>query len=152
MSASSMKLVAQLNPSSGSFTRDAKGSTPGWVVSSGLSAVTLAYGKVWNGAHTVSAKSMTVWYRPDSSSTTGVRLWYPTASGSASVDMAKACDGYYSAKVPVTGSSMKLVAQLNPSSGSFTRDAKGSTPGWVVSSGSSAVTLAYGNVYNGAHT
>ncbi|MGO5288738.1 Ig-like domain-containing protein [Pseudoscardovia suis] len=98
------------------------------------------------------ARTMTVWYRPDSA-VSGVRMWYPTASGSAgSVDMAKAADGYYSAKVPVSASSMKLVAQLNPSSGSFTRDAKGSTPGWVVSSGSSAVTLAYGNVYNGAHT
>ncbi|MGO5288840.1 Ig-like domain-containing protein, partial [Pseudoscardovia suis] len=39
------------------------------------------------------AESMTVWYRPDSA-VSGVRMWYPTASGSAgSVDMAKAADG-----------------------------------------------------------
>ena len=96
------------------------------------------------------AKTMTVWYRPDSA-VSGVSMWYPTASGgAASVAMTKACDGYYSAQVPVTGSKMKLVAQLNPATG-FTHDRRGSSPGWVVSSGS-AVTLAYNTVYSGAHT
>ena len=152
---SKMKLVAQLNPATG-FTHDRRGSSPGWVVSSG-SAVTLAYNTVYSGAHTVSCgtdvpsvSTMTVWYRPDSA-VSGVSMWYPTASGgAASVAMTKACDGYYSAQVPVTGSKMKLVAQLNPATG-FTHDRRGSSPGWVVSSGS-AVTLAYNTVYSGAHT
>lgn len=69
--------------------------------------------------------SMRVWYRPDSSSTRGVRLWYRLASGSSSyVDMA---DGYYSASVPGGASgSVKLVAELNPGSGSSMQwDSKG---------------------------
>ena len=95
--------------------------------------------------------SMTVWYRPASSSTKAVRLWYSPASGSSAyVDMVRGCDGYFSASVPVSGSSMKLVAQLDPSSG-WKLDSRGSSPGWVVPVGS-AVTLAYNTVYKAAHS
>ena len=95
--------------------------------------------------------SMTVWYRPASSSTKAVRLWYSPASGSSAyVDMVRGCDGYYSASVPVSGSSVKLVAQLDPSSG-WKLDSRGSSPGWVVSV-APAVTLAYNTVYKAAHS
>ena len=154
VSGSGVKLVAQLDPSSG-WKLDSRGSSPGWVVSV-APAVTLAYNTVYRAAHSVScgtgSSSLRVWYRPDSSSTKAVRLWYRLASGSSGyVDMARGCDGYYSASVPGGASgSVKLVAELNPGSGSSMQwDSKGRS-GWSVSG--SAATLAYGKVYRAAHS
>ena len=94
-------------------------------------------------------RPMDVWYKPESSSVSAVRVWYRLLSSDTTgfVDLKAGCDGFYRGSVPDTkGEQVKLVVELG--AGSYKWDAKGKD-GYRASG--SAVTLAYGNVYSAAH-